>query len=88
VAGGGGTFDLPAGSGEVKIHDNVTAVLGMFLVYGGNIEKVAGGAAMVVGVAGADEIGLAWTGSAYQISNGYAADHALYIALTKTRTSV
>ena len=82
-----GTFDLPTGSGMVMLHDDTTGALGLFLVWAGAVTKVAGDAAMVVGAAGANQIGLQWTGAVYRISNGYAVSHNINISLVKTRTA-
>jgi hypothetical protein len=83
----GGTFDLTTGSGLVILHNDTSGTLGLFIIYAGTVAKVAGAADMVSGAAGGSQIGLAWTGAVYQISNGWATPQSIVIALLKTRTS-
>lgn len=85
----GTPYQLATGSGLVLLHNNGTGDLGMFLTFGGNVTLVSGGATMVSGAAGANEIGLAFNATTlkYQISNGYAATQQILISTLKTRST-
>jgi len=83
-----GTYQLGTGSGLVLLHNNNTGEMAMFLVFAGTVVKVAGGATIVSGAAGANEIGLSYNGGSvkYQISNGYASSQQIVISTIKTRS--
>lgn len=81
----GTPYQLGVGSGLVLLHNNTTGDLAMFLCYGGAVTKVSGAASMVSGAAGASQIGLAYNGTKYQISNGYVAAQQIIISTIKTR---
>jgi len=71
----------------VMVHNNGTGALGLFLLYAGNVVKVSGDGTIVSGVPGASQIGVQWTGSVYEITNGYASTQNVYVSLLKTRPS-
>lgn len=82
-----GNLVLATGSGMVMVHNNGTGALGLFLLYAGNVVKVSGDGTIVSGVPGASQIGVQWTGSVYEITNGYASTQNVYVSLLKTRPS-
>jgi len=81
----GTPYRLGVGSGLVLLHSNTTGDLGMFLTYAGSVTKVSGGATMVSGAAGANQVGLEYNSGKYQISNGYVAAQSIYVSTIKTR---
>lgn len=81
----GSTYNIATGSGLVLVHNNTTGDMGAFLAYAGTVVKLGGAATIVAGAAGANQIGLAYTGALYQVSNGYGVSEDIYITTIKTR---
>lgn len=66
----GATYTLAAGSGIVMLNDYTGGQAAVYLVSATNIVMISQtGTQYVVGAPGAGQVGLQWSGSAYQIAN-------------------
>jgi len=87
----GGTFDLPAGSGEVILHANQTGRLGHFTLEAGQTFVPMNSSGEFATTPTAGKISIHWTGAAYRITNnavttaGAPAPRTLYVRLDRIR---
>jgi hypothetical protein len=85
VIANGTPYSLAVGSGLILLTNDGTGATGMFLASGGTVTKVSGDATIVSGAAGANQIGLSFSGGLYKVSNGYTPSQNIYICTIKTR---
>jgi hypothetical protein len=82
-----GSITLATGSGLVTVHNDSTGLFALFIVYAGNVIKIAGDGSIVSGAPAASQVGLQFTAGVYKLTNGYASAQSVYVGLIRTRPS-
>lgn len=81
----GVSYIMAVGSGLICVADDATGDMGFFLCYAGTVQKIAGGASIVAGAAGANQIGVSFASGRYRVGNGFATSKNLVISSIKMR---